>query len=72
MRSSRDTDFGDMSHTELIAGVGSVAGLRRGRTCAAQSSDPASDVTGLRGSFIDGIQMARHLARAAGITVSDD
>ena len=37
--------------------------------------DPAGDVSGLRGAIIDGVQLAGlagHLARAAGITVSDD
>ena len=37
--------------------------------------DPAGDVSGLRGAIIDGVQLAGlagHLARAAGITVTDD
>jgi uncharacterized protein YjbI with pentapeptide repeats len=37
--------------------------------------DPAGDVAGLRGATIDSVQLAglaSHLARAAGITVSDD
>jgi uncharacterized protein YjbI with pentapeptide repeats len=37
--------------------------------------EPAGDVAGLRGAIIDGVQLAGlagHLARAAGITVSDD